>query len=74
MLSDDTHAERFLALTGVAPEELRARIGEKTVLVATLDFLMAHEPDRIAAADALGVAPPVLVAAHHALAGQEWQP
>ena len=44
------------------------------MLVATLDFLMAHEPDLIAAADALGVAPPVLVAAHHALAGQEWQP
>ena len=74
MLSDDTHAERFLALTGVSPEELRARIGEPMVLVAALDFLMAHEPDLIAAADALGVTPQDLASAHGALAGQEWHP
>ena len=49
------------------------------MLIATLDFLMAHEPDLIAAADALGVAPQVLATAHHALAGPQnpdeaWNP
>ena len=79
VLSDDDHAERFLALTGVSPEELRERIGEPSVLVAVLDFLMAHEPDLIAAAIALEVEPQVIVAAHAQLAGPqfsvgEWQP
>ena len=79
VLSDDDHAERFLALTGVSPEELRARIGEPSVLIAVLDFLMAHEPDLIAAALALEVEPQALVAAHAVLAGPQfsvgdWQP
>jgi hypothetical protein len=79
VLSDDDHAERFLALTGVSPEELRARIGEQMVLIAALDFLMSYEPDLIAAATALGVEPQVLANAHAQLTGPQnpdeaWQP
>ena len=45
VLADDDHAERLLALTGLAPDDLRARLGEAGVQVAVLDFLAAHERD-----------------------------
>jgi hypothetical protein len=42
---------------------LRASLGEPGTLAAVLDFLCAHEPDLLGAADALDVAPETLVAA-----------
>lgn len=74
MLADDDHAQRLLALTGLAPDDLRARLGEAGVQVAVLDFLAAHEADLIACADALGVAPPALVHARAQLAGETYEP
>lgn len=71
MLSDGDRADRLLALTGVAPEELRARIGEREVLAAVLDFVLHHEPDTLACAAALEVRPEHLVAAHAALAAPQ---
>ena len=57
VLSDTVRAERFLAVTGLDPDGLRAAIGEPATHLAVLDFLCAHEPDLIAAAEALGLAP-----------------
>ena len=68
VLGDGDRAARLLALTGLTPEQLRAGLGDPAVLGAVLDFLAAHEPDLIAAADALGVAPAQLVAARAELA------
>jgi hypothetical protein len=62
-LSDDRRAERFLALTGLSPDGIRARAGEASLLAACLAFLEAHEPDLLAVAEAIGVKPEVLVAA-----------
>jgi len=62
-LGDSARATRLLDLTGLEPAELRARAGEAPLLAATLGFLEAHEPDLVACADALGVAPIVLVGA-----------
>ena len=56
-LGDDRRAERFLALTGLTPDDLRARLDEPATLAAALRFLEAHEPDLIACAEAIGVAP-----------------
>jgi len=64
---------RLLALTGMTGDDLRASLGEPAVLAAVLDFLCAHEPDLLAAADALGVSPPALVAARNALAGDYFE-
>lgn len=69
VLADDLRATRFLSLTGLTPDALRAGLTEPAVLSAVLDFLGAHEPDLIAAADALGVPPKTLVAARDALGG-----
>ena len=56
-------AERFLAVTGLDPDGLRGAIGEPATHAAVLDFLCAHEPDLVAAAEALGLEPAELAAA-----------
>lgn len=63
VLGDAPRAERLLALTGLTPEALREGLGDPAVLAAVLDFLCAHEPDLVAAAEALGVEPQELAGA-----------
>jgi hypothetical protein len=60
VLSDDDRAGRLLTLTGLTGGDLRERIGERPVLAAVLEYLCAYEPDLLAAAEHLGVAPQVL--------------
>jgi hypothetical protein len=67
VLSDDARADRFLALTGLTPDDLRERIDEREVLAAVLRFLEAHEPDLLAAADMLGVPPTEIAEARQRL-------
>jgi hypothetical protein len=66
-LGDEARAKRLLALTGLDPGSLRARIGEPGLLASVLAFLEAHEPDLVAAAEALGVPPAQLVDARRRL-------
>lgn len=66
-LAEPDRAERLLALTGLAPADLRARAGEPAVLAATLCFLENHEPDLIACAAALDTTPAALTAARRRL-------
>jgi adenine/guanine phosphoribosyltransferase-like PRPP-binding protein len=66
-LSEDARASRLLALTGVTPDLLRERLEDRAFLAAVLRFLEGHEPDLLACADALGVAPARLVAARAGL-------
>ena len=68
-LGDDSRAGRFLALTGLTPETLRRAVNEPATLAATLRFLEAHEPDLLACAEAIGVAPAALPAARRRLEG-----
>ncbi len=58
---------RLLGLTGLTPDALRAGLGDPAILGAVLDFLAQHEPDLVAAADALGVEPQDLIAAAEGL-------
>lgn len=62
-LTEERRAERLLSLTGLTPERLRHGITERSVQAAVLEFLAGHEPDLIAAADALNTRPEALVAA-----------
>jgi hypothetical protein len=66
-LSDEARAQRLLALTGLDPAALRGRLGDRGLLASLLGFLEAHEPDLLAAAEALGVAPADLVEARRRL-------
>ncbi|MCJ2178658.1 DUF3572 domain-containing protein [Novosphingobium sp. 2580] len=67
VLDDADRAARFLALTGLTPDDLRVSLNESATLGAVLDFLCAHEPDLLGAADALGVAPRDLAAVRERL-------
>jgi hypothetical protein len=66
-LGDSRRAQRFLDLTGIGTDELRARAAEPSLLSALLRFLEAHEPDLVAVAEALGVKPELLVQARREL-------
>jgi hypothetical protein len=62
IIGQPDRAERLLSLTGLSPEALREGLGDPAVLGAVIEFLRAHEPDLIAAAEALGVEPGELAA------------
>ena len=63
ILVDEDRARRLLSLTGLTPDALRDGLTDAATLRAVLDYLAAHEPDLLLAADALGVEPATLVAA-----------
>jgi hypothetical protein len=63
ILSDEARSARLLDLTGLDADGLRARAGDPALLGAVLAFLEAHEPDLVACADELGVAPTALITA-----------
>jgi len=67
VLGDSDRAERFLALTGLTPDELRSGLGDPAVQGAVLEFLCGHEADLIAAAEALGMSPAALAATRERL-------
>lgn len=67
ILADDKRAERLLALTGLAPADLRARLGDPGLLAAILRFLEGHEPDLLGCAESLGVPAARIVDARRSL-------
>ena len=70
-VSDERRARRFLDLTGIGTDEIRARAGDPELLAALIRFLEAHEPDLLAVAEAMEVKPEVLVGARIELEGME---
>ena len=62
-LTDARRAERFLSLTGLSPDGIRAALGDRRTLAACLAFLESHEPDLIAVAASIGEKPETLIAA-----------
>jgi Protein of unknown function (DUF3572). len=68
LLQSEDRADRLLALTGLTPQALRAGLGDRAVLCAVLDFVAGHEPDLVAAADALELDPAVIASAARELA------
>ena len=68
ILQATARADRYLELTGMAPDALRAGLVDPFVLGSCLDFLANYEPDLVRAAEALAVAPEELIAARQHLA------
>ena len=66
-IGDPDRASRLIAVTGLDPDDLRARAGEPAVLAAVIGYLESYEPDLVACAAALNISPEALVAAHAAL-------
>ena len=67
ILADERRAQRFLDLTGLTPDGLRAALGEEATHRAVFEFLAAHEPDMVEAAAFLGMPPEELAAAGRGL-------
>jgi Protein of unknown function (DUF3572) len=63
ILSEDARVGRFLALTGLEPDDLRTRLADPALLDATFAFLESHQPDLIACAAALHIKPDALITA-----------
>jgi ABC-type uncharacterized transport system YnjBCD substrate-binding protein len=68
---DEDMGPRFLALTGMDADALRANADKPATLTALLDYLMANEPDLVATAQAIGVKPEQLAGAARKL-GSDW--
>lgn len=69
MLTDERRARRFLDLTGIETDELRARASDPSLLVALIAFLEAHEPDLRSVCEEIGVKADALVAARQEIEG-----
>lgn len=69
LAQSDEALERFVALTGVTPANLRARAGDPEILAAVLDFVLADDGRVTGFCEAAEIDPRELQAARHALPG-----
>ena len=65
---DPERLARFLALTGLGPETIRAAAGSPGFLKAVLDHVAGHEELLVGLAEAIGARPETVVAARRLLA------
>ena len=66
---DGERLGRFLAITGIGPESIRAAAGEPDFLLGVLDYLVSDEPLLVAFASENGFEPEHVVRARDVLAG-----
>ena len=59
--------QRFLALTGVSPQDLRDVAHTRPFLSGVLDFFLGHEPSLLAFASHAGLSPDRVASARHTL-------
>jgi hypothetical protein len=70
---DPEHLERFLALTGITPGDIRTAAGTPGFLAGVLDYVAGDEALLRAVAAHAGVAPEQLDRARQALVGHDWR-
>ncbi|WJH39698.1 DUF3572 domain-containing protein [Aliirhizobium terrae] len=61
--------QRFLALSGVTPDQIRNAVSDPGFLAGMIDFVMGHEPTLLAFCEATGTKPETVVAASHHYTG-----
>lgn len=54
---DEEQISRFVALTGISPEEMRAAADTKEFMIAVLEFFMGDEPTLLAFTASAGIDP-----------------
>src|SRR5207247_6120042 len=64
---------RFLALTGIGPESIRAAAHEPRFLLGVLDHLVGEEPLLLAFAAENSIAPSAVMQARDTIAGRPWE-
>ena len=73
LAGDPEHLERFLALTGISPGDIRTAAREPDFLAGVLDYVAGNEALLRAVAVHANVAPEELDRARQALSGGDWQ-
>ena len=68
-LTDERRARRFLDMTGIGTDELRARADDPELLSAVIRFLENYEPDLLTVSEEIGVEARQLIAARQTLEG-----
>jgi len=68
LAEDGSRLGRFLALTGLGPEELRAAPGSPRLLAAVLDYLLHDETLLLVFTSTAGMAPEMIQPAQERLA------
>jgi hypothetical protein len=71
--ADGERLGRFLALTGIGPDEIRAAAREPGFLAGILDHIAGHEDLVMAFAEQAGIDPSHVNAAREVLAGPNWE-
>ena len=71
LASDDQRLERFLALSGLGPQNLRQAAAEPGFLAAVLDYLASHEALLVEFARDSACRPEDVARAHAVLRGPE---
>jgi hypothetical protein len=61
--------DRFVTLSGIMPQDLRARAGDPEILAAVLDFMLSDDSRVTAFCEEVGIDPRDLHAARRALPG-----
>ena len=69
LATDPERLGRFLSLTGLGPENLRAAAGEPAFLLSVLDYVAADEVLLLALADHLSLRPASITQARQRMAG-----
>jgi len=70
---DPTRLGRFLAESGLGPENVRRAARDPSFLPAVLDFILAHETDLLDLAAEIGIDPKYIGAARRALSGEKFK-
>jgi hypothetical protein len=69
---DPEHLERFLALSGISPGDIRIAARKPGFLAGVLDYVAGDEALLRAVAERAGVAPEEFDAARQVLSGRDW--
>jgi hypothetical protein len=73
LAGDPEHLERFLALTGISPGDIRTAARAPDFLAGVLDYVAGDEALLRAVAGHANVAPEELDRARQVLSGHDWQ-
>jgi len=73
LATEPTRLARFLAISGLEPDSIRAAAAEPGFLAGVLDHLGADEALLVAFAAEAGIAPADVDRARAALAGGDWE-
>jgi Protein of unknown function (DUF3572) len=71
--SEPERLGRFLAMTGIGPDSIRAAGREPQFLLGVLDHLVADEPLLLAFAAENSIPPNAVIKARDTIAGRRWE-